>query len=419
MGPLTFNDSPDQWRPRCYRREGARAGPFRLRNLGRLFALVFCYLASVVKKLSAQQKAYLVRKSLVGNHRKRRIRYRLERLQAAKSEFYSIRDRLPEIQVGRGRPGYASLDPPKTFSLYTNFGETLAFLMDLREVTTFAKTLIVRGRHVPVYANFAAIESIDAAGGLVLAAEIDRWTRIDQKRLNAHDDLWRPQIRDFFHDAGLFTLLNINPKTDPAAPTGPRQFALKYQTGTMVIGESADSVRTRLEELCGRSIGPRTRVYDAISEAMTNVAHHAYPKDSKSWPWVPIKRWWLGGSWSPDTNTVTVQMYDQGVGIPRTLPRSQHWSDVLPIVGRIDRERTEAGMIEAAMEYGRTSTGAKGRGKGLAQMTDWIRETGSGSLRIMSGRGFVTYLPGRSPIRQNLPAEFRGTLVEWEVCLDG
>jgi hypothetical protein len=67
---------------------------------------------------------------------------------------------------------------------------------------------------------------------------------------------------------------------------------------------------------------------------------------------------------------------------------------------------------------GRTSTGKIGRGKGLAQMAEWIRDSGSGSLRIMSGKGALTYLPGSRPVRRNLPVEFCGTLVEWEVRLD-
>lgn len=378
------------------------------------------YIGGAMRKLAPKHVAFLVRRSIEGNRQQTRRGRRVQRLDEARRDFRALRESLPDLQITPGgRPGYVSFDPPGHFSLYENFEATWAFLLDLREITTVSKHLVVKGERVPFYANLAAIERIDAASGLVLAAEVDRWSRMRYGPIITHDHLWEPQVSDFFHHAGLFDLLRLDPETKPSSAAGPSEIPLKYQTGTIVEGESADELRQALEKLCGQSIGPRRNVYDALSEAMTNVAHHAYPPDVKRWPWVPVRRWWMGGSWSPEEKRVKVQMYDQGVGIPRTLPKSSHWTEVLPILGRIDRERTDAGMIEAAMDYGRTSTGEIGRGKGLAQMAEWTRTTGKGALTIMSGQGVVSFLPGRNPVRRHLPTEFRGTLVEWEVCLDG
>ncbi len=374
--------------------------------------------AERVKKLSEQRRRYLRRKSLAGTARRRGLHARGQRSHVAREEFLSLRQSLPAISMSvTAVPGYSAFQPPARFSIYDNFEETLAFLLDFRSLFLLRRRQH-RGRRPPLYANFSVIEYLDAASGLLLAAEIDRWRRTVNVRPNPFDHLWHEDVRDFFHDAGLFELLGIDARsTRSTVASGPRRQSLRFQTGTFHEGATADRFRSSLEELIGQPIGPRRRVYDAMSEAMTNVAHHAYPRDIELWPAPSRGRWWLGGSWLPDARIATVQIYDQGVGIPRTLPRSRHWSEVLPILGRIDRERTDAGMIEAAMDYGRTSTGQAGRGKGLAQMAEWISEAGNGSLRILSGKGSLTYLPGKRPIRRQLPVEFRGTLVEWEVHL--
>jgi hypothetical protein len=328
------------------------------------------------------------------------------------------RAHLPSVKVGSSiLSGHRAFYPPKKLSIYDNYSETLAFLLDFRSLFGANHPGGVRQRQ-PMFADFSAIEELDAASGLLLAAEVDRWRRAVRKKPISHDHLWHENVRDFFHDAGLFDLLSIDPRTVRSTATvGPKRQTLRYQSGVKHEGRTADAFRRALENLIGKPIGPKLLVYDALSEAMTNVSNHAYPRDIPLWPSGERGRWWLGGSWQPDQNIATVQMYDQGVGIPRTLPKSRHWSQLLPIFGRIDRERTDAGMIEAAMDYGRTSTDEAGRGKGLAQMAEWISSTGNGSLRILSGKGSLTYLPGQRPVRRILPVEFRGTLVEWEVHL--
>ena len=371
-----------------------------------------------MRKYSEKHVEHLIRKSKLGNSSIRRYRSRQARESQAHSDFEKWRRQLPQLRLSKEDvPGYVSFSPPVDFDIFDNYESTLAFLLDFRSLFV-SQVHHSKGKSKPLYANFYVIEKIDAASGLLLAAEIDRWRRSFNLKPNPQDHLWHENIRDFFHDAGLFDLLGIDAKSTRSIQTkGPKRRTLQFQTGLLHQGATADRFRAELESLTGQSIGPRAYVYDALSEAMTNVAHHAYPRDIQVWPSPPRGRWWLGGSWEPKSRVATVQMYDQGVGIPRTLPRSRHWSEVLPIFGRIDRERTDAGMIEAAMDYGRTSTGQAGRGKGLAQMADWISNAGSGSLRILSGKGALTYLPGSRPKRRQLSVEFRGTLVEWEVQL--
>ncbi|HBC16057.1 MAG TPA: hypothetical protein DC026_10230 [Erythrobacter sp.] len=328
----------------------------------------------------------------------------------------SVRRRLPAFTTEREvHQKYICFDAPKRFNIFENYERTLAFILDVR--TLFMRTQRKRGRR-PYYANFSTIEELDPASGLILAAEIDRWRRTTSRTPVSFDHLWKKDVRDFFFQAGLFDLLHIDPAATHVSEGDEGDFeTIQYRSGIITSGEEANSFREELEAKIGGDIGPRVDVYNALSEAMSNVVWHAYQRTLGAWPKAVINRWWLGGTWSKSDNMVTVQMYDHGVGIPRTLPKSEHWSEVLPLIGRIDSERSDAGMIEAAMQYGRTRTGKAGRGKGLAQMADWIESADNGSLRILSGNGSLTFLPGRQLIKERLATEFCGTLVEWKVSL--
>lgn len=338
----------------------------------------------------------------------------------AKARFWSIRRRLPPTTWDYNKvPDRAAFMAPAVLDFTSNYERTLAFVLDVRYLFSERQGHVcpdnLRRR---VHADFSGIQALDAAAGLVLAAEIDRWSKDTGRRARSHDNSWKANVRDFFRDAGLFEMLNIDPQSVKAEPDEqPERRSLKMLSGKLADGASARKMRLDLEKLCGRDVGPRTTVYDALTEAIANVMH-AYPNWAGTYPAYRIRRWWTSGSWTPSTRTMSVQLYDQGVGIPRTLPRREYWGRLLPIVRRFDPEQSDAGLIEAALEYGRTSTQIEGRGKGLSEMAEWINTQGFGFLRITSGSGSVTYNADGSIDRRNLPAAFCGTLVEWEFRFD-
>lgn len=371
-----------------------------------------------MKKLSERHRRHLIRKSRQETRSSFSKRIRAERMAIQSQVIRTKRGALPKARISSINK-HITFDAPEVFNIYENYEETLAFLLDVRSF--FSRRINRgggRGRIRPYHANFSTIKEIDPASGLLLAAEVDRWSRITKRKPVSYDFLWPRFLRNYFADAGLFNLLDIPPQTEPDGETGDSDLkAISYRSDVLTQGAIADAFRGELEALAGEAIGPRQDVYVALSEAMANVVGHAYPSEEGSWHPAVRRRWWMGGSWSQSDHVVTVQIYDQGVGIPATLPRSPHWSNMLPILKALDPERSDASLIEGAMQYRRTSTGKKGRGKGMAQMAEWIDRTSQGSLRILSGRGSLTYLPGRPPIRRTLPVDFGGTLVEWKVPL--
>ena len=278
-----------------------------------------------------------------------------------------------------------------------------------------------------MFVDVAKIRVIDPPTALVLAAELDRWRQSARRKPRPLDQSWHPPVRRLFRQAGLFELLGTAPESaDDESVDEELLEVLPFVRGYSVAGEIGSKLRDRLEQTCGKSIGPRMAVYDAIAEAIANT-RHAYPKGTPIWPIKLSGRWWASGSWRKADNTVTLHLYDQGVGIPATLPRSDHWSDMLrlPILeaearrftGRLHPEYTDHSLLQAALVVGRTSTGQIGRGKGLAEMAAWIDKLENGVLRVTSGRGVVTYRPGGVVAGEHRAAPFVGTLIEWEIGL--
>lgn len=334
------------------------------------------------------------------------------------AEFQAWRRRLPPTRYDfHSYPGFGAFSPPQNFSFVSNYEETLGFILDYRRLFFEKKPhKFSDGFRRRVYADFAKITSIDAGAGLVLSAEIDRYVKSRPLKSEVHDHLWHEDVRAFFHEVGLFDLLGIDPRTIKTAnPHGSDRKTLPLRSGLIKNGVIARDIRDQIETLSGKQVAARPMAYTAIAEALANVGH-AYPHWFRSWPWKPSRKWWASGFWDPSRNIVGLQLYDQGAGIPATLPRQQHWPRLLHL---LDRERRDSGLIEAGLGYGRTSTGQPGRGKGLAEMADWIETTGSGFLRILSGTGEVTYRPGGKVDRRDVNAPFCGTLIEWEVALDG
>lgn len=375
-----------------------------------------------MKKLTARQRALFSIRSRY--EARRRHNYGKSNSKIAiliaqlKNSYNKNLKKLPQIPiVNCSDVRTFFINPPENFSISSNYKETMAFLMRLRvrssgERQNMPRNAMSRWRD---FFDLSRIKDIDPATGLVLAAELD-WLRQRGAKFRSHDQTWHANVRSLFSDAGLFDLLNIERESaSTKEPAGVERRMVKYITGSEPDGVRADHLRKACEEICGESFGPRVAVNSALCEAMTNSHHHAYPKRLAHWPDRPPATWWASCAWTPSTSTMHMMLYDIGVGIPETLPKSKHWSEAFPIFRRLDPEGTDAGLIEAALELRRTSTHIEGRGRGLYEMADWIDKTRSGFLRIISGRGMVTYMPGGKVRKEVLPVPFFGTLVEWEV----
>lgn len=305
---------------------------------------------------------------------------------------------------------------PQCLSIEENYEGVVDFVEELRRVGV--------GRGQRIYTDFRTLEKIGTAGALILVSELDRWRRVRNTPLMAVDvSQWDQQVRRLLDEMGLFAILNvINPP--PSEP--PLQEDIKFvrfRTGNRAFGEDARKLQIAIEEVTG-AIPSRRTLYRGLSEAMTNAVHHAYPDDF-DYQTKPLSgQWWMLGSFDNSQKRLTVAFYDQGVGIPFTLPRKHKVEKIKGLLDFLRLRDDDASRIRCAMELGRSQTEEDHRGGGLFRdIRNHTKMVPDGRLRVLSGKGEYIYQPSNEDENQRErllthKKEFGGTLIQWEATLN-
>ncbi len=271
-----------------------------------------------------------------------------------------------------------------------------------------------RGRYKIKYLGFELIEEISPAAALVLASEVHMWNRRITGRLRAVHETWNPNIKRLLCEMGYFELLGLDRPSSPG-PTGDVTF-LNFRRGTsdpIDKGKLAKELRIDIEGLVGTGI-KKHEFYQGLSEAIVNVGQHAYPEGTS---YASRKYWWQSASFDRRDRTLTVMFYDQGIGIPNSLPATGFLERIR---ARFDRW-PDSLKIKAAMKYGRSSTRRGERGKGLQDLVKFAKAYPGGRLSIYSGTGLYRIQHGADDtvetVRHDYKRSIGGTLIEWSVKL--
>lgn len=318
----------------------------------------------------------------------------------------------PSTSLARGprRTIAEFIEPPGDFSLRRNYDEVASFFSHLRSMAyndrTFAR---------PFGIEFATLKSVSPGAGLMLAAELYRLQQFMGRRLSAiRQEEWDADVRRTLQELGLFKLLatpNVYPHFGPAQTAGVD--ILEYSVDTEVDGYKCGYLLDCLAEIAGE-LPAQNFIYDGLIEALKNSKHHAY--SDERWYGVEPGTWFMTGSYDRIAQQLTAAVFDLGVGIPATLPRSGIWEHLRPYLSLGSSD--DAKMIAAAMAYGRTRTQLQGRGKGLPIMMRLL-DHHPGYLRIVSGRGEAIYDSLTKDIQEITHAEsIGGTLIEWSISRD-
>lgn len=297
---------------------------------------------------------------------------------------------------------------PNRLDFEDNYEQTASHLQLLRKAVRDARPV----RRL----EFDDLEFISPSAALVLASEVDRWNQKVRGRLKANVDTWKTDIKRLLRQMGYFDLLNIEEPDEPL-PSGKMTF-LRFIKGEVTDLESAQlakKLRVEIENVFGLEI-QKQFLFEGLSEAITNVGQHAYQQTN----FFTVQQWWVSASFDSENRILCVTFYDQGVGIPITLPKSKFFEHVRDVFSGW----TDSRKIKAAMEIGRTSTGRTERGKGLQNFIEFAKSHREGQLSIYSLRGRYRenfYLDSSA---DRVPSELRdyqnsigGTLIEWSVKL--
>jgi hypothetical protein len=303
------------------------------------------------------------------------------------------------------------LELPASLDFEANYEATVSHFSALREATQSARRLSSL--------KFDHLRHISPAAALVLASEVDRWNHRVGRRLKAAVESWDKAIARLLCQMGYFELLGIErPLEVPDSETLTFLRFKRGDPGDRDAGKLAQQLRLEIEACVGFGI-QKHFLFEGLSEAITNVCQHAYPVANN----FPMQNWWLSASYDRQSRELCVIFYDQGAGIPCTLPT--RWKS-FELVKVIFNTWTDSQKIEAAMEVGRSSSGRAERGKGLQNLVEFAKTHREGRLSIYSLQGMYRLhskrqSPDTDPLttteRQDHQNSIGGTLIEWSVKL--
>lgn len=304
--------------------------------------------------------------------------------------------------------------PPAILSFSKNFNETTSFLERFR-----SEALHEEGKRKRIYVDLVPVKELSVPVAIVLSAEFHRWSLIRRTRLRPRNSQhWSPEVRSLLDDLGVFELLEIGSVKGRGAWTD------NVTLTPLESGESFDGAKiNELQAHFAQSLAgftSRPEVFDGLMEAAENAIAHAYPDEFE--PSHPFSghRWWGASCFDVADKRLRFFIFDQGAGIPFTLPKGPLWERILAAVsaGTGGLVSDDAHMLKAAFEVGRTSTGLEHRGLGLRRMADVVRGSGSGYLRIISGRAEIMHHHNDRIVTNGLPSHIGGTLIEWSLPSD-
>ncbi|MGH7784995.1 MAG: hypothetical protein ACREO5_14280, partial [Candidatus Binatia bacterium] len=269
--------------------------------------------------------------------------------------------------------------------------------------------------HDKIILNFNRVVQIRPTALLLLLAELHRYqlTLSVQRVTGLYPK--DPKVERMLQDSGFFRLIKVDHRIGAA----PKQFPLDYIEFITDVRAEGEQVLLLRNKLFGdRILMPdiaRRNLFRSLTEAMTNVCQHAYPKeDFAAHP--ARNRWWLAGHVNRLRGDVTITFCDLGVGIPRTLPKLYASEVIRAVLALLPGVKPNDGeMIKAGMELGRSATKQSNRGKGLNDLRKFIDAAAAGSLHIVSGRGKYRYGAGGVESISNHRISVGGTLLKWTV----
>lgn len=311
---------------------------------------------------------------------------------------------------------------PERLNFFKDYENTVLHFNAIRKLTEQRRPSLKTYKLGTV--DFDYLRSISTSAALVLTAELSKWDDSIRNRLTPKIENWNPEILVNFNELGFFDLFKNKPKNLDCFEKNARhnRKIVKYIKGR--CGDDKDKQTRLLKESIAKLIGSKINkwmfLHSGLSEAIVNVSHHAYPVENG---YSEIdKNWYLTASYNTQKKELKVVFYDQGIGIPKSLPVSELWEkalDFLSIFPMADRKKDEV-LLKAAVELNRTRTEDSDRGKGLQDLLEFIRQRRDGYLSIISLRGLFK-LEVRNGIETVKSEHFDnpvgGTLIIWSVTV--
>ncbi len=314
-----------------------------------------------------------------------------------------------------------TLNLPRVMNFYDEYDSTILYITAIRKLSE--KSHIPWKAYKLVSVNFDNLRKISTSAALVLTAELSKWDDTIRQRLKPIVDDWDNEILTQFYDLGFFYLFTDGFSHNTKSEEISDLKLVKYIKGKCGDNNKARILKSEINNILGKKIPKWTFLHSGLTEAITNVSHHAYP--DKSGFSKKNKNWYLTGSYNEKTKELKIVFYDQGIGIPKSLPASDIWETVLKKCVQFgfslaDQKNDEV-LLKAAVQLDRTSTGELDRGKGLQDLLEFIRQRRNGYLSILSLKGLFKFsmCDGKESTKsEHFDNPVCGTLIIWSATLN-
>jgi hypothetical protein len=324
------------------------------------------------------------------------------------------------------------LTAPSDCRYTSNPDGLLAFVYELRRQVFLEDRFRGAGRKSEpnLYIDLDKIENIDIEGALILVAELDRIRQVLKFKPHLDDANWDPDVRAYLASFGFYRVLEANRLfgggeiDDMGAELEEAGYAIvPFVSCHLADPRKALELRDGLLQHCAPPDEARRAVYEGLVEAILNAVQHAYRSDIAGDGLPSVKYWWATALVDKIEGDLHLAVYDQGVGIPRTLVKRPWWH---LIAGKLP-ERSDSRIIEGALEYGRSGVSdtvelaadANGRGNGLWRMCELTEAFEQADVRFTSLKGDVLYRKGGVLERTTLKTRFCGTMITWRAKIAG
>lgn len=333
-----------------------------------------------------------------------------------------------EAAISR-RAAYA---PPKELCLETNMDETMRYLAALRskgnQTIKFKDQFVKRKKRglpqIKGYTDFSKLERISTAVAVILTAEYDRMAQFNNEiPPTVNLDSWSDGVFLKLFQVGFFEVLgHAPPQKTVMLKDGDLQTMQIIRANDNDDLEKIDTSLTELGQFLEIPDEVIIELNTAISEAISNMIHHAYTNGSPlNYP--HLKSLWVSATANKKNNTLTVVAYDQGASIPITYPRigriakvTRYFKRTLRLEPKFEHQN-DGTYIRAAMRYGGSRMDQKHRGKGLPQMLDVLKRIGTGRMKVYSRGGWCEKTQTGKFNSGSTDCSIGGTLIEWSLEL--
>ena len=274
------------------------------------------------------------------------------------------------------------------------------------------------------YCDFSPLKEISTPAAIILLAEFHRNYLIKKQSPGVVNvNLWDERVIAKLNRLGFFTAFGLPNQKHSGSSETDKIRVLKFISGKNnieleEIGDQISEIISFSANGCENEGLISTTLTSAVSEAITNVRHHAYP-DDHDYAFRHTGRYWFAAAGDQDARKISITMYDQGVTIPLTYNKLSLPKRILDFMkqGTSD-EPHDASCIEAAVTFGNSQTDNDHRGRGLPQIKEAVKCCKSGRLMIYSRAGYYEYCNNDGEFSSKayvIPHSVGGTLINWEL----